>query len=297
MIFNRLNNGAEELRLVTSSYYANADFEKIEGMVVAAESELARVVGGEVMLAIEADYNAGNLTPIVRAAQRAVGFMATLRYFRLNDISHETDGRKVKMDSENERRPFEWQLERDDEMHLAEYYEALDELVTLLMNDAHFKRTTLYSRISSLLVANAGDVEGVTGVACSPHLFLRLVPFLHDAQRHVASRLGSDPLTISDDTLKYYAQSAIGNRAIALFVQKTEMQALPAGAFREAVSGGGRSMSSTTTQLHDYCDHLLRTSENFIHDMQHLRDELAGENADSHVIMPKNCQKNKFFRW
>ena len=295
MIFNRLNNGAEELRLVTSSYYANADFEKIEGMVVAAESELARVVGDEVMQTIETDYNAGKLTPIVRAAQRAVGFMATLRYFRLNDISHETDGRKVKMDSENERRPFEWQLERDDEMHLQEYYNALDCLVNLLMDNEGFQKSELYGHIAQLLIPNAESVTWLTGVETSPYLYLRLVPFLTDAQRYVAKRLGDTDT--DDEELRTLRDQAIAHRALALFVRKTEMKALPGGAFREAVSGGGRSKSNTTTQLHDYYEHMMDASDEYIHEMQHRRDELAGENADSHVIMPKNCRKNKFFRW
>ena len=296
MIFNRLDNGAAELRLATGSFYANADFSKIERLVEAAQSEVARLLGKDVMAAIEADYQEGKDTPLVRAAQRAVGYMATLRYFRLNDISHETDGRKVKMDGENERRPFEWQLERDDAMHLAEYYNALDELVTLLMDDEQFRQTELYARISSLIIGHAGVLEWVTGIEATPHLFLRMVPMLHEAQLYVAKRLGGDLATIDDEQLAYCAKAAVGNRAVALFVEKTEMKALPGGAFREAVSGGGRSVGSTTSQLHDFHDHLVRVSENWVHEMQHRRDELAGVEGE-HLIMPVNDAKNKFFRF
>ena len=59
MIFNRRNNGAEELRMVTCSFYANADFTKIASMVATVQTEVAKIVGADVMGAIEAAYEQG----------------------------------------------------------------------------------------------------------------------------------------------------------------------------------------------------------------------------------------------
>lgn len=294
MIFNRGNNGAEELRKVTSSYYANADFTKISGIVEQVESELAKQIGVDVMNTIEQAYQNGDETPLVYAAQRTVGYMSVMRYFRLNDISHETDGRKVKMDSDNERRPFEWQLERDDQMHLEEYYNSFDRLVMLLWEDATFQQSELYQRIQSLAIQSAGVLEWVTGIEATPHLYLRMVPALYEAQQYVEKRLGSPFSSVSDDALAYLFQAATGNRAVALFVQKTEMQTLPSGAFRVAVNQSGSTKSSTTDQLHDFYQHVLAVSEGYVKDMQCRRDVLANAH-DSHLVVPKNDAENKYF--
>ena len=294
MIFNKDGRGAEELRRATSSYYANADFEKISGIVETVQQEIARQIGVEVMNAIDTAYNGGEESALISAAQRCVGYMSVLRYFRLNDISHETDGRKVKMDSDNERRPFEWQLERDDQMHLQEYYNAFDRLVLLLQNNNTFKEGELYKRQQQLCISNAGVLEWVTGIEATPYLYMRMVPFLHMAQMKVEERLGSAIADITDEALKYLAQAATGNRGVALFVQRTEMRMLPSGAFREAVAAGGSSKSSTTSQLHDFYQHLMEVSENYVKDMQCRRDVLADAHTE-HLVIPDNDKNNKFF--
>lgn len=294
MIFNRDGRGAEELRRATSSYYANADFEKISGIVETVQQEIARQIGVEVMDAIDTAYNGGEVSSLISAAQRCVGYMSVLRYFRLNDISHETDGRKVKMDSDNERRPFEWQLERDDQMHLQEYYNAFDRLVLLLQNNETFKEGELYKRQQQLCITNAGVLEWVTGIEATPYLYMRMVPFLHMAQMKVEERLGSAIADITDEALKFLAQAATGNRGVALFVQRTEMRLLPSGAFREAVKSGAGSKRTTTEALHDYYQHMLQVGDDYIRDMQCRRDALANDHQ-AHLVVPANDEKNKFF--
>ena len=294
MIFNRDGLGAEELRRATSSYYANADFDKISGIVDTVQQEIARQIGVEVMDAIDTAYNDGEESALISAAQRCVGYMSVLRYFRLNDISHETDGRKVKMDSDNERRPFEWQLERDDQMHLQEYYNAYDALVTLLQDNNVFQQSDLYKHQQLLCITNAGVLEWVTGIEATPYLYMRMVPCLYQAQLKVEERLGGNIADIEDEALKYLAQAATGNRGVALFVQRTEMRLLPSGAFREAVAAGGSSKSSTTSQLHDFYQHMMEVSENYVKDMQCRRDVLADAHTD-HLVVPANDKDNKYF--
>ena len=296
MIFNRRNNGAEELRMVTCSFYANADFTKIASMVATVQTEVAKIVGADVMGAIEAAYEQGEDSEIIRAAQATIGYMATMRYFRLNDISHETDGRKVKMDGENERRPFEWQLERDDRMHLEEYYNSFDRFIGLLMADTNFQQTQLYQRMNGLVVKDCETLQWVTGIEFSNHLLIRILPLLNEAQMYVQKAYGEAPLSgIDDEGLLFLVQSAIGHRAMALFVRRTEMKALPAGAFREVIMSGGGKKDNTTEQLHDYYREEMQTAEGYVHDMQSLRDYRANENV-AHLTMPENDENNKYFR-
>ena len=73
------------------------------------------------------------------------------------------------------------------------------------------------------------------------------------------------------------------------------MKTLPSGAFRIAVSQNhGTTASSTTEQLHDFYVHMMSVSDNYIHDMQHRRDVLVGEEGE-HLIVPNNDKENKYF--
>lgn len=303
-LFNQNNDGAEQLRYYTGSYYANADFSKIESIVSQVQAELASVIGNDMMADIEQYAREGTHQDIVDATRRAIAYMATMRYFRLNDISHETDGRKVKMDSDNERRPFEWQLERDDRMHLEEYHRALGTLIALLADDENFRKSNLHARLSGLLIRTAAAFEWVTGVETSAYLFFRLIPFIFEAQQYVARRYGKTwndtffPKSDDekpDELLLYKAQKAIAHRALALFVSRTEMTALPAGLFRLAVGEGGTSMTNTTEQLHDYYEHTLKDSDIHLNDLLFFRDELT-DNVTARLQMPDNDPANKYFR-
>ena len=126
----------------------------------------------------------------VRSCQQAIAYMATMRFYRLNDISHENAGRKVKIDKENEARPFEWQLARDDRAHLEEYYRALDRLIGALEEDPRFRQTATWKRKDSLVVKSAESLTWLTGVDQSPWLYMRMVPFLSESQRFVEKAYG-----------------------------------------------------------------------------------------------------------
>ena len=48
MIFNKNNNGAQELRDLTGNYYANNDFNKIKSDIRSASYYLTKVIGDAV---------------------------------------------------------------------------------------------------------------------------------------------------------------------------------------------------------------------------------------------------------
>ena len=100
-----LITSSDQLRFLTGSFYANADFERVQHFVETVQREVARIVGQTVMDWMEND---GFNSEATDACKTAIAYMATLRYYRLNDISHEDMGRKVKIDKDNEARPFEW---------------------------------------------------------------------------------------------------------------------------------------------------------------------------------------------
>ena len=153
MIFNKNKNGAKELRELTGSYYANNSFSKISGDIEVATEELTVLIGEPVMQLAEKYYQNGEDNELVRKVQRPIAIMATLRMYQKNDLSHEDDGRKFKMATDNsEKLPWEWQLDRDDALHLEDYYRSVDALIRYLNKTGlqEWMQTDTYKPLSGL---------------------------------------------------------------------------------------------------------------------------------------------------
>lgn len=98
-------------------------------------------------------YQNGEDNELVRKVQRPIAIMATLRMYQKNDLSHEDDGRKFKMATDNsEKLPWEWQLDRDDALHLEEYYRSVDALIRYLNKTGlqEWMQTDTYKPLSGL---------------------------------------------------------------------------------------------------------------------------------------------------
>jgi len=287
---------SEQLRNLTGSFYANNDFSKIENTVKGVESEICRILGMDTLDELQDE--------VLLAAQQAVAFMATMRFNKLNDISHENAGRKVKIDKENEARPFEWQLARDDRAHLEEYYRALDRLVFCLMGDDGFQQSPLYQRIQKVIIRDADELTWLTGVEPSPWLYVQLLPFLLESQQFVTKAYGEgfDPnnmMPLPDtDTLDYAAKMAVALGAIVLMGRRTSLQALPYGLMQLATSNGGGNIENAPSmqQLDAYLKQLSSDQRYWINEMKVLRDRIAGSEPVSHLQMPENNRKNKYMR-
>lgn len=288
---------SEQLRNLTGSYYANNDFEKIESTVKAVEYELQTTIGLSSLDSLTGDA--------LSAAQRAIAYMATMRFYRLNDISHEHEGRKVKIDRENEARPFEWQLARDDRAHLEEYYRALDCLIAALQDNTEFKESDIYKRQQTLIVTTADTLAWLTGADNSPWLYLRLVPFLADSQRFVGKAYGDHlspedfgDLFASTDTIVYAAQKAVALGAIALMGRRLSLQAMPYGLMKifESDGGGNRKEAAALDRLDDYLKHLSNEQQYWLNEMKHLRDIASDKEQVTHLQMPENDPQNKYIR-
>lgn len=241
----------------------------------------------------------------LEACKQAIAYMATMRYYRLNDISHENQGRKVKIDKDNEARPFEWQLARDDRAHLEEYYRAMDRLMDALQDDPRYWKTAAYKQRQRLIVSGARLLAWLTGVEESAWLYARLVPFLAESQRHVEKAYGdhlptddADALMPDTDTLEYAAGKAVALGAIMLMGRRTSLQMLPYGLMKlfESDGGGNRQEQGALDQLNDYLKHLSIEQQYWVNEMKHLRDKAAGVEEVQHLILPENDPRGKFMR-
>lgn len=270
---------------------------------ITIDGDTVRIIGYSaygILFRVEGDTLRISNARAVRSCQQAVAYMATMRFYRLNDISHENAGRKVKIDKENEARPFEWQLARDDRAHLEEYYRALDRLIDALQEDPRFQQTETWKRQQALIVKDADSLNYLTGVDPSPWLYLRMVPFLAESQRFVRKAYGEGFSDISgaDDELQHAAQMSVALGAIALMGRRTSLQAMPYGLMKifESDGGGNHKEAAALDRLDDYLKHLSKEQHYWIEEMKQLRDEAAGLEAASHLQMPENDPRNKYMR-
>lgn len=125
MIFNKDDNGSRELRELTGNYYANNDFNKIITDIELATEEISALIGVELYKKVEGWYKETKEDAdqdLIKKVQRPIALLATLRMYQKNDLSHEDDGRKFKIATDNsEKLPWEWQLDRDDARHMEDY--------------------------------------------------------------------------------------------------------------------------------------------------------------------------------
>lgn len=282
---------SEQMRELTASYYANSDFTKIQGLVATVEQELLRTIGLQSFDGVS--------DQALLAARQAVAYMAAMRYYRLNDLSHETNGRKAKIDHDNEARPFEWQLARDERAHLEEYYRALDRLIDALSDDAGFQQTGLYLHSQALIVKDADTLAFLTGLDPSPWLYQRLIPFLWNSQLYVKRAYGDgwDTLEEQGDDLQHAAQMAVALGGVALMGRRTAVQALPYGMMKaiESDGGGNQRQQPGADELDRYLKRLSKEQHYWLNEMRTLRDQAAGQGYQ-HLQMPENQPGQKYMR-
>ena len=188
MIFNLNNQGAAELRRMTGNYYAGNDFSAIEMDIEDATDELIQVIGRAVYDKAENAYLKGDgndQVRLVQLVQRPIALLATLHYFQRNDVSHEDSGRKVKLSSDGtDKIPWEWQLDRDDSIHLQAYYSAVERLIRWLneSKDADWQKSDAYRNAAGLLIRSGREFDTYFPISQSERMYILLLPFLREVQ-------------------------------------------------------------------------------------------------------------------
>lgn len=196
MLFNKSNNGAEELRELTSSFYQNNDFSRISTQILLEEEALTRLVGGDLMARALAhykspDYKKPEPSPadlkndqLVMHLQLPIAYRATFRYYQLNIVSHEDTGRKVKMNRDNETIPWEWMLDRDDAAQVRIGNETADLLIRWLETHkiAEWMNSDNRKAARQLFVNTAALFQESYPIDLSESFFYTVMPFIREVQ-------------------------------------------------------------------------------------------------------------------
>lgn len=314
MIFNRNHNGAEELRDLTGNYYANNEFNKIKSDIKVATYHLCKIVGDAVYArALQAYTNQeasgtderqiADVAKFVELVQRPIAIMATLQMYRKNDVSHEDSGRKVVVASDGtDKIPWEWQLDRDDAIHMEEYYQAVKQLIDYL-NKTQLKEwmESEPKRLADTLLIRSGrEFDKYFPIQSSERMYLLLVGFIREVQiRHIRPAYGADKWdallkerSTPESEVRFAACKATALLSMSLALLRMPLQLIPGGVVRNYMSENGmrESLPASVDDVNRLASWLQQDATDWIVQMKDLRDGNVGDIS----LLPENDRRNKF---
>lgn len=304
MIFNLNKQGAAELRRMTGNYYAGNDFSAIEMDIEDATDELIQVIGRAVYDKAENAYLKGDgndQVRLVQLVQRPIALLATLHYFQRNDVSHEDSGRKVKLSSDGtDKIPWEWQLDRDDSIHLQAYYSAVERLIRWLneSKDADWQKSDAYRNAAGLLIRSGREFDSYFPISQSERMYILLLPFLREVQiATVAPSYGEgfDKLLDATSDVRYAASKALALLTMSVALRRMPLQLIPYSVVQgfNAANGMADSQPASLADTQRMAAMLEADAADWLERMRQLRD---GSSSEDIPLLPSNSKTNKYFR-
>ncbi len=134
---------------------------------------------------------------LVQHIQLPVAYYASHAYAAHTDVSHSGSGRKVVIDSENEKMPWEWMLRKDDEAILNKAHKTTDRLIAFLeKNEAsieEWKDSDSKKAARRLFIPNTKIFDSIFPIDNSRRFFVKIIPFIEERQRNfIRPVLGTD---------------------------------------------------------------------------------------------------------
>lgn len=309
MIFNKTNNGSEELSAIVGSYYKSNDFDKVKSDIILATAELVKIIGKPVYDLAEAAYKSTDENPqnieLVPLVQLPIAILATFNLYRQNDVSHEDSGRKVKIDPENEKIPWEWQLKRDDEIQLDRYYQAVDVLIAYLdasnLNEWHDSDQKKLA--NSLFIKNADKFNMYFPINSSGRMYMMLLPWIREAERkYIKPVLGEQfekyltatNLTDAEKEILELVYPPIPLFAMSIAIRRMPIGVIPSGIIRNFIDGSQTMNASDPAGISE----ITSVSRLLISEGIDLLDDLKKAISEpvEAIIIPVNDEKNKYMR-
>lgn len=356
LLINKSGIGAEELQSLTGSYYQNNDFSRIQTDWLLAQEDVSKLVGAAVMDRALAHYHSSayrypladqeegsgsagsGLTDVdnelVYALQVPIAYKATLRYYQSNIVSHEDAGRKLKIDNQNEKTPWEWMMDRDDLAQVRKANETMDRCITFLEQSQveEWLESDRRKMTRELFVNTTSLFHDAYPIDSSPRFFYTVTPFIREVQeRKIKKALGASyaPLLaywqsfadteypVSEgsgsgsglpgipevnetyEELVTLVQRVVPLLVMVLAVKRLNVQVLPDGVvqtFKSMLQTRNASQAVTLDLVRAYCKELEEDAGYALDDIRRLLNASDPE-ALNYPLQPKNCETNKFFRF
>lgn len=207
LLFNKGNAGKTELKAILGFLDGDFNYTNIEPDIKMNTPYLVDLVGQAVYDKIEAYYD--NNTSVTDAdevikhkealsyMQIYIASMAYLDYSPNNDLVHTNAGRTFRSE-ENEKIPWEWQINADNAAMKKRAYKALDLLFLMLDSSGwvEWTNSNAAKKAASLFIKNTKQFDAVFPINKSGQLYYRLVPFMDDFETYnVEPILNVDKIT------------------------------------------------------------------------------------------------------
>lgn len=311
MIFNKNGNGSDELYRLSGTFQASTDFNAISAEVDSATSEVADIVGKEVVDKAEEAYAKEAPTDeevkLLQAVQRAVAYLAISRYARLTGLSHGDTGRKIKTD-DNEKIPFEWMIDRDDREMRERYFRALDALFTLLETTGEtewkeaWHKSEAYKLAASLIVKNLRSVERVYPLEHSRYMFNLLAPVIQEIQntrlRSIIGDVRLQKLVDEDSSVDNIKSQSIRYTvllAMVTAVKRWSVEVFPlsvARRFYPSYQGNRESRQASMAEMEWFIEKIENQAKDAALELQTI---ISGNPYEGISLVPANSPRNKYF--
>lgn len=323
MLFNKNNNGNEELRKLTGSYYANNDFEKISQDIIISEEELVKITGQDVYDRVEGFYNLteeerGALTDearqldddLLERVRLPIAIYATFMMYRKNDISHESSGRKVKMDPDKEKIPWQWQLERDDEIQLESYYRSIDRLIDWMDDNEipEWMNTDTKKAMTGQLIKSAAEFDMYYPIDRSSRFFVMVSPFVREVERrHIRPALGRElyekyigvvtdpPLSDDEKAWKEWIYPAIPLLTMSIAFRRMPLALIPFGVVRNHISQSQTMNASNPANMNEIFTIARDLEKQGLTAIADFKNQRSGSDV-IFPLLPNNNPANKYMK-
>lgn len=300
LLFNKDDRGSIELEDLTGQWYASSPYRAIRTEIDFAVREVQNRVGMEVMnLAAEA-YQKGEDMELANAVRMPVAFLAIMRYAALSSVSHESTGRKVKMD-DNEKMPFEWMVDRDDRAMRERYYRALDSLYSYLEENKvpEWMNSDVRSRVRRSIVRSLEEFEAVYPIEGSYYVYYMLQNLVIEEQdNELEQYFGGYWEDILAGSCKQPLQSLAVRAAVLSSVvmagERWSLTVFPleiAKRFSPTYQGNKSSEKASVAEVDWYLDKLRKQKAEV---MNKIRAILSRGCGPVGRLLPKNDPKKKY---
>lgn len=269
-----LFNNTTDLKELLGFLDADLTFDNFKTDLQHATSDVIKLIGKDTYNKIEAHFSlatpfevgANGITEeqmddLVAKAQLPIALFANLAIESNTDLSHTNSGRTVKV-SDQERQPWEWQIDKDNAAQRRRAYKALDLLIEEL-DELKLDEWTLsdeYLASKEYFIHTVDLFEAVYPINKSRQLYLRLIPFMADVEEEfifpVIGALRFDALKekILDDDLLAADKILLKkiNKVIGYMVLADSYKALPVEMFPDAVINyreTGKNLSDTRAEV------------------------------------------------
>ncbi|MEX2566637.1 MAG: hypothetical protein WD431_11890, partial [Cyclobacteriaceae bacterium] len=306
--------------------------------VMLAESELTKLVGQAVYDRAHThyqstDYQTANPSAdqalndqLVLLLQIPIAYRATFNFYQSNLVSHEDAGRKVKIDPENEKMPWEWMLDRDDEAQVRKANQTTDMLLAWLEDKQLSEWMESQNRKTSrkLFVHNEAIFQDAYPIDASPRFYYTVLPWNREVQErtirkalgtkyaellnyhingNTGSGSGSSGIPSADgdpdmEELLGLVQKAIPLLVMVMAVKRLSLQVLPEGVvqqFKSSTQSRGASEGALMEVITWQAKRLQDDAAEVLDDVR-LWLQRADPESGTYQLLPENKEENKFFR-